>query len=245
MPGRNRLIVLGVVTMLVAAIVTLPARVIHHWFSPPAVQLAGIEGTLWSGKAREASVAGMYLRNVAWDLKPLQLFIGRLALDLEGSPPGGFLESSVAIGITGTVRLNDLRAAVPLGTLQGLLGRSDLGGDVAVQLSTLAIVDGRPTEAEGSLSLSELLVRSMAPSPLGNFRAELQSGDDGIIGSVEDAAGMLDLAGTLQLRTDGSYTLSGQVAATAEAPARLRQEISYLGSPDARGLREFRVEGRL
>lgn len=245
MPSVSRLLVVGGIVLLLGVIIMFPARVAHHWFSPAAVQVAGIDGTVWSGSAREASAHGVYLRNLHWKMQPLRLLLGQVAYYVEADPAGGFLETDVSVGLTGTVRLRNTRAALPLTALHGALRIDDIGGDISLQLSEARLSDGWPEQLEGTVGISGLLVRALAPSPLGNFTAEFQSNDDDIVGSVEDVSGMLDVAGIVTLKPDRSYSLIGQVAATAEAPASLTQQLQYLGSANARGLRDFRLEGTL
>lgn len=245
MPSIRRLLSVGSTVLLLGVILMFPARVAHQWFSPEVLQVAGITGTIWSGTAREASANGVYLRNLSWKVRPLRLLLGQLAYAVEADPAGGFLETYVSIGLSGNVRLQNTNAALPMSALQSALRMNDVSGDITLRLSEALLADGWPEELEGTVGVSQLLVRALAPAPLGNFTAEFQSGDEGIVGSVEDVSGMLDVAAVLTLQPDRSYSLIGQVAATAEAPASLTQQLQYLGSADARGLRNFRLEGTL
>jgi hypothetical protein len=66
-----------------------------------------------------------------------------------------------------------------------------------------------------------------------------------ISGVVEDLSGVLDVSGTFVLNRDRTYSFVGQVAANANAPDTVLEQLRFLGSPDERGRREFRFEGRL
>jgi general secretion pathway protein N len=90
---RKALVSIGLVTFVSAFVVMFPARVAYDWFAPSTVQVSGLEGSIWSGSAAEASVAGLYLRDLAWRLRPLRLFTGKLAASIEASPASGFLEA--------------------------------------------------------------------------------------------------------------------------------------------------------
>ena len=97
----SRLLIVGTVTLLIGVIVMFPARVAYQWASPPGVAIAGIEGTAWNGRAQEAEVAGVYLRNIGWRVKPLAFFTGRLGLALEADTASGFVNADVALGAGG------------------------------------------------------------------------------------------------------------------------------------------------
>lgn len=238
-------LVAGAATLVVGLVVTLPARVVHGWFAPPALKLAGIEGTAWDGSATEATVGGAYLRNLSWSFRPLALFTGKLGYRLEAEPAGGFLETDVAVAATGNVNIATLRAALPLAVLQGALPLGDVSGNVTLSLANVELVDGWPTRIEGSAGVAGLLVRPLAPSPLGDFRAEFQTADGNVVGAVEDLRGMLDVVATLTLTPERGYALVGRVGPTASASDAVVSQLRFLGTADERGLREFRIEGSL
>ncbi len=245
MTSWKRLLSTGGSVFLLGLFTLLPARVIHHWVSPDALQLAGIEGTVWNGAANEAFIDGMYLQNLRWSMRPFALFTGSLAYALQAEPVGGFLDATVAVSLGGTVRVSALNAALPLQALQNVVRVDGISGDISLQMAEIRLADGWPTHAAGQAGLSNLVLRALAPAPLGNFQVEFQNTDTGVLGSVQDVSGMLKVAATLQLNPDRSYTLLGQVGPTATATPAIVEQLRFLGSPDARGLREFRTEGSL
>jgi general secretion pathway protein N len=97
--SRKSLLLVGLLTFVTAVILMFPARVAYDWFAPPALQLSGLEGTVWSGSAAEVSAAGLYLRDLKWRLRPLRLVTGKVAARIEASPSSGFLETDIAAGL--------------------------------------------------------------------------------------------------------------------------------------------------
>ncbi len=245
MPNLRRLLVTGAAVTLAGLIAMLPARVAHRWLSPADVQLAGIDGSVWNGGAAEALIGGVYLRELRWSLRPFKLLTGRLGYRLQAEPAGGFLESDFAITVGGSLAVDSLRAAVPLAVFSATLPLDDISGQVTLRLEDVLVEDGWPSRLSGQAGVARLLVLPLAPEPLGDFRAEFQTADGTIVGSVEDLAGMLDVAATLTLKPDKSYALIGQVGTTADASQSVVQQLKFLGTPDDRGLREFRLEGSL
>lgn len=245
MRHRGRLILAGIVTLVIGLVVTFPARVAYRWFAPPELRLAGISGSVWRGTASRGQAAGIYLTNVAWDFKPLALLAGELAFSTRSNPASGFLDAEVAVGIGGDVTMSDVTGAVSLVSLAGAFPLSGVEGDVSLRFEELVIEGGLPVGATGTVSIANLVSRYLSPTTLGDYRAQFHTADDGISGAVEAVSGVLELDGTIRLMPDRTYQLIGEVAARPGAPAAVVRQLEYLGSPNSRGRREFRIEGQL
>lgn len=244
MPGPKRLIAAGVALFLIGLVVLFPARAAYQWFAPEDLRLSGISGTVWDGAAIEGTAGGFYLGNLRWDFNPLLLFTGKAGYSIAAEPVSGFIESDVAISPSGTLHFSDLTAALTVASLGNLLPMSGAEGAITVQFASLVARDGVPIEADGTIEIANLTLRGLSQSPLGSYRVVFETIDDVITGHVEDLSGMLDVTGTIQLRPDRSYTFTGQVAATNQAPDAIVQQLQYLGSPNAEGQRTFRFEGQ-
>ena len=80
---------------------------------------------------------------------------------------------------------------------------------------------------------------------LGGFQLEFVESQDGILASIEDVDGIVDVAGTITLRLDRSYTLLAQVAARPTTPPALNQALRLLPRGNAANQYEVRLEGSL
>lgn len=243
-PGWRRLGVCGVATFCLGLVVTFPARVAWHWFAPDGVALAGIEGSVWHGSAREASANGIYLSDLRWRWRPGQLLAARLSYHLQAAPGGGFLDANVGAGIAGTLYVENLRTSLPLPLLEQAVGIPGLGGTANANIRELHVASGMPQIANGTLEVSGLLLPLVSTSPLGSFRAEFQTQDGTVLASVQDDGAVLDLTGRLQLGRDRDYDFLGYVAATDSTPEAVLRQMQFLGSPNAQGQYELRLSGR-
>ena len=117
MQSRSRLLIIGAVIFVIGLIAMFPARVAYNWASPPGAAIAGIEGTIWRGRALEGQVAGLYLRDIGWRMRPLALFKGQLAYAVEAEAASGFASANVALGAGGRATLEDLTASLSLQAL--------------------------------------------------------------------------------------------------------------------------------
>lgn len=241
---RNRgLILLAVFVFTVALVVSFPARVAYKWASSPFVAMSGIHGTIWNGGAREFSTYGVYLQGLSWKIRPWRLLTGTLHYDVSGSPVSGFFGSEVAVGLGGKLTLRNLSASVPLSMFERAAGITGLRGTASLQFERLELVNGRAAALDGNLSVADLVVPMVARSPLGAYKADFFTQNNGIIASVEDAGGVVDLAGSLELGADKSYRFNGLVAPQANTPDELRQRLQFLGSPNERGQYSLPLEG--
>ena len=243
--SRKTLLLAGLLTFVAAFIMLFPARVAYDWFAPPAVQLSGLDGTVWSGSAAEISVAGLYLRDLKWRLQPMRLVTGKLAAHIEASPSSGFLEADIAAGLGGNIMLSDVNGSLPLRDFATIARMPGLAGNASVQFNELRIRDGLPVVADGMLAVADLVAPLVDPASIGGYRAEFFSDDRGVVASVEDVNGVFDLAGSLTVSEDRNYQFIGRVAATEGTSEKLQRQLRFLGSPNDRGQHDIRLEGQL
>jgi general secretion pathway protein N len=243
---RKGLILAGVATFFVGLVISFPARVAYQWFAPPNLKLSGISGSIWRGSATQGDADGVYLTDLRWSFRPLAMLTGQLEFATSGKPASGFLNADVGLGLGGRITLSDLTGAVSLTTLTGLFPLAGIEGEVSLQFEKLVIKDGMPVDAIGSAAVANLILRYLSPITLGDYRAEFQSGEDGIVGSVESESGLLELAGsTIKLGTSGEYEIAGRIRAKPATPVVIARQLQFLGTPDADGFREFLFPGRL
>ena len=236
----------GVLAFLIGIVALLPARAVYPWLAPGEVRLAGISGTVWRGRAAHANVRGWYLRHLEWRVRPWALAIGRVQAQLAGEPQAGFFAATVSVGASGSVSVTAATASVSLSSLAGALRLPGLSGRASLRLQRLEIRDGLPVAAAGQLTVDELFAPAISTtSVLGGYRAEFFTRDDGIAASVEDTAGVLDLAGSLTLGRDRYYAFIAQLAPKPGIDDDLKNRLRFLGNPDARGHYELRLEGQL
>lgn len=240
-----RLIVVGVLALLVGVVGLFPARIAYQWFAPAEAALSGISGTVWSGRARHADVGGVYLRDLRWRMQPLAIFRGGLRYGIEGSVAPGNLSVDAVIGFGGRVVMRDINGTVPLQAVERAANIPGLRGRLTIQMDRLVLENGLPVAADGEIQVAQLLAPLVHRSPIGGYRIEFFTQNSGVMASIEDTDGVVDLAGSLQVSSDRNYTFVGLVAPKATTPDRLRQQMQFLGTANERGQYELRLEGSL
>ena len=244
--SRKRLVVAGIATFLIGLIISFPARVAYQWLVPAELKLSGISGSIWRGNATQGYAGGVYLTNLRWNFQPLGLLTGKVEFATSSNPASGFLDADIAFGMGGSVTMSDVTGAVAIANLADVFPFAGIEGDVSLEFEELVIKNGVPIEAVGTVNIANLVSRYLSPTTLGDYRAEFQTAEDAILGSVHALSGVLELKGsTIKLTEDGEYEFAGQVLAKPVAPAAIRQQLQFLGTPDARGFRDFLLPGRL
>lgn len=245
MSNRKTLVAVGLVTFVVILVAMFPARVASQWLVPKSVRLGGIGGSLWNGHAAEVAVAGEYFSNLRWSLNPLSLLAGRLSLDTELTTIAGPIKGTVAVGLGGTVRLDDVSGDLSIRGVHPAFESNHIDGRLSLDLREVVLENGFPVSAEGNVRVRNLLIAALGPTPVGSFKADVSTRDSAIVAIVGDDDASIDLDGTLTIGTDRSYLFTGNIAETGSTSAQLQQQLRYLGSADANGRRPFRFEGRL
>lgn len=237
------LVLIGLVTLLIGLLTMFPARVAYQWAANPLISMSGIDGTVWHGSASQFSTNGVYLSNLRWKIRPLQLFTGKASYAVSGTPVTGSLDAEISIGFGGKIAVQNLAAFVPLQMIEPAANVPGLRGSASLQFERLELVAGRPAALDGTVDVANLVVPMLSRASLGGYRAEFFTQNNGIIASVEDTDGVVDLAGRLEIGLDGSYAFLGKVKAKPNTPDALVTQMKYLPPADADGQHELRLEG--
>jgi general secretion pathway protein N len=252
MPTRYAWIALGVGAYAAFAMSLFPAATAYRLFAPEEMRLAGIDGTLWSGRAPLGSAGALPLHDISWNLNALPLLAGRLSGRLQARLSEGFVDTSVS-ATSSRVVFSELRASTSLAALRPLLQLQGTEGLVSLSMSRLQLDDVWPTHAAGQVRLAQLAVVPLMSSgggeliSIGGYDVNFaDTEENGIAARIVDSGGPLEVSGTLLLDSDRNYALEGLVAPRAGAPSELIQGLQLMtGEPNADGKRTFSLTGSL
>ena len=237
-----------IVLVIVAFAAILLARLPASWLLPSggaSFSCTSVEGSLWSGYCSGLTLHGAPLGDLAWQLRPARLLVGKLAahVDLE-HPPTISAKGDFEIGLGGTVIARNLTASLPLDPTVLAVVPPTLSGTLHLELARARVTrKGVVEDLQGRIEAHDLVDRSGYVTPLGNFAVTFPGGGSQPTGSLQDLGGPLAVAGTLVLTSQPGYELSGYVTPRASANQALVNAIEILGSPDAQGRRQFGMSG--
>lgn len=249
--SRNRVLALtGALVFLVALVVTAPARLAAFALGSSGTSAQGLEGTLWSGRARSFSVLGLRLDQVQWRLHPLRLLRGELAAAVDAVVPGGFVRGDLFWRLSGASGARDLEGGAPLRWLSPGTGAMTGNSQLSVRLETLELKDGWIHTAVGTLNLGDVtlplptLRGKLGPGSYSvTFDARDQAPDQPVKGDVRDAGGPLEVSGELELRPSREYTLNATLKPRPDTPAELSTALRTVGPRNPDGGYGFSLAG--
>jgi general secretion pathway protein N len=242
------LLTLGIGAFLILALVTLPASVVLSFAHPANVTISGVSGTIWKGRAQAVRSGTTHVGSVDWGLDVLALFAGKLGADVKITRTDGFAQGSIAAGIGGRLTLRKFNASLPVGALPQNIVQGGWSGTLNMQLAELALVNGWPVTLNGTIVVADLVGPANRPTALGGYKvefAEAAAKGDTLSGTLTDTGGPLAVNGTVQIRKDRSYLVSGMIATRPDAPSDMARTLEILGEPDPQGRRQFSIEGSM
>lgn len=245
---RRKLLLLGLLVFLGTLILQTPASLLHHWLAPrlasSPIQFQGLSGTLSSGRVARVDLQGRPLiGDLAWDLRALQLLIGRASFLLSGGSGGLLVNGTAFVVPSGTVALSDFRLSDPLRAVAAAAGQAFVPaeGQVGADIDTLKLRDGWPVKAEGLVTVRSLAWKlGRNPVPLGDYQARLETETAGIKATLGTLGGALEVSGEARIGQDRSYELHIQMRPRPDAPPEVGNLVRSVGQPDTQGWYHFR-----
>ena len=242
---RWPLVAIGLAAFLVTLIVGLPARALAPLL-PPHVTVGALEGTLWRGRTDALAVDGQSIGAVRWQLRPLHLFLGRVALDTELDRRDGQARAGLRFGFGGSLEARDVEAHLPLSALPRNLVPRGWSGALRAELARVSLSKGAVPRIEGKIELRNLKAPPPQGAAIGSYSLLFDASPnqkDRLVGKVKDLEGPMQVEGTLSLGADRSYVIEGMVAPRPDASKAVTDTLRFLGAPDAQGRRPFSVAG--
>lgn len=254
MPNRYAWIALGLGAYLAFTLALFPAAAAYQWFAPPELRLAGIEGTLWSGRAALASAGDLPLSDLRWNLEALPLFTrGRLTGRAQARLADGFVDTRITASLGGSVVLRDAQLGTSLRSLAAIVPLGDVQGQLAVRLERAVLRDGWPVDLIGQARVTRLAVPAFLPGAptatvaLGDYEMVFEeTSDESIEARFRDTGGPLEVTGSVQLQPNYQYQLNAAAAPRPDAPPEIVTALDFMaGEPGPDGKRPFELTGSL
>ncbi len=251
-----RYLALGLPLYLLFLVALFPAAQAHRLVAEPLakaapeLKLAGLDGSVWSGRAGTVAFRKALLGEMSWQLSPFALLLGKVKLNALLQSEAGYLQSDVSTPFSGgDFALADIEGRLPLAELLRFAPYMPvvLDGQVSLDLPVLELApDGRLLHAEGTLMWHQAAMSAPQSLSLGDLQVVLRTEKEGqVIGDISDRGGPLKVEGTVKYSPDGSYRLNGTVAAAENAPKEVSQMLAWLGRPDAQGRYQLNYNGRI
>ena len=256
-----RFIVLGLLTYIIFLVLTFPAdRAYAYWKSSDSSSsnanrsfaLAGISGSVWSGKADVAAIKKTRFENVEWTLRPWVLLLGEVGLswrfrnsDTPGSKAGSFGQGVTSLGLDGSVDFSSLEAQIPASWVASMVMMQALrpSGTVNLNLQDVEWNAQGLESAKGRVVWRGAGLNLLKPISLGDLTLTLETRDDEVKGVIADSGGPLSIEGLITLAEDGRYQFNGAFAARNDKD--LANALRSIGRPGPDGKVKINYSGNL
>ena len=245
--GWTVALIIFVALFVVIVAATLPAATAYRYAEPhlQPLRLQGIDGSLWTGRATQASVYAMPLGEVRWTLQP------GAALGLRARGEMALLGRS----LNASTRFDAGRDAVVLEQADASLPASVLGpaldipslvllGELKLMMDRVELRDGLVHSAKGLLTWRNAGVSGAAEARFSDVSVSFSSPRPGVIeGVVRDGGGTLAADGRVLI--DGErFTAEVKLGVRGNDP-QLAEALMYVGERTPDGGTLLRVEGTL
>lgn len=232
--------------LLAWAPASLLAWALPH-FTRQVVSLSQAEGSIWHGQAagiriQAAASPELQLGRVNWQLRPLDLFVGRLGYRLQLTGAGIHAQGVVRAGAK-SGELLETQIELPAKWLQQLspeLGLWQPGGKLL--LKTDRFTFSRTGAAEGTATLRWLNAVSGRVRPLlGSYRADIEGMENGIKFKLLTESGALSLQGVGNWDRRHGVVFNGVANPAPDSRTELDGLLNLLGPAQPNGNRVIRI----
>ena len=216
-------------------------------FTHEAVWLERAEGSVWRGQAaglvlRPGSSPALQLGEVSWQVRPQDVFAGRLGYRVEVGGADIQATGVLRAGLKG-IEVRETRAELPASWLGQASPDIDLwqpGGKLVFE--TASLVFGRDGAAAGESTLRWRNATSgRVRRPLGSYRADLQGTKSGFEIKLSTEAGSLQLQGSGLWSPGGGMSFFGLARPAPDSRTELEGLLSLIGPAQANGSRAIRI----
>lgn len=243
-------VVIGLVAYLVFVVATVPAARVYAWISQGQlipVQLYGVTGTVWHGRALQARIGRQTLDSVTWSWRPSALLRGRIGATVDALYRQQAIAINAGLSVDRTLVLSGVNASVDVTAIEDALYPDPLGltGMVEIDLKDVRLQSGRLTALQGDVRWNNGGLGPPVNIAIGSYLASFVTEKNIIHGTVRDTDGPVIVNGNLELQRNGQYQLTASLAARDAANSQVRQALGAFGTPSPEGKVTIRKTGML
>ena len=220
----------GTVAYLLFLLMAAPAAKVLPVFQSRLqnVQLAGVEGSLWSGKAAQLDVSPLQLKDVNWSFRPFGLFVGCAVFDIHGRLQAQRIQAKVGSTFLGRPYLSDVRGRISANDLFYWLGlkQVQLDGQLDFDIEDVEWSESGLPAMAGTASWSLAQLVSPVALVLGKVQLVTQIEDAVTRGRLETTGGALLVQADVELKPDGAYRFDANIQQKGDVPQAVSKFLS-------------------
>jgi general secretion pathway protein N len=222
MKAWPQLLAAGVAAYALFFVSALPATKVLPYVqqSLPEIDVQGVSGTVWSGRAARLSAGAVTLDSVTWHWRPLGLFKGAVEFAVEAGLGGQPFAARVGTDLFGGHYVSDVVGRISASDLLYMSGMNmaRLAGGFDIHIDRVEGIGAGLPAAAGTVSWSPAKVLEPMALDLGKVHLETRIEDGRTLGNLAADGGALLFSGELQASPDGNYRIVGEARKKGAIP---------------------------
>lgn len=230
---------IAIVAYLLFLVATIPASPVTNLISDNSpVNIKGVSGTLWQGKAYMVSINNNQLLNTEWSFFTWKLLLGRLAIDVNTEYQGSKISTELGSSFLGRFFINDLTATLPANEVAKLanIPLAQLSGSISFNIEHAQWKQGELPEASGEINWKEASVTVADTVSLGQVSILLNETQQNLLNAdINNKGGDIIISGNAELVPEANYAINLKLTPTATASNNIKQSLSLFATKQANG----------
>ena len=247
---KRHYIIIAVLSYLVLLVATIPARPVVDLISKNApVNIQGVSGTLWSGKALLINTSNnIKIDKTEWSFRPWKLFLGDVAAEINAEFLGNDISAELGTSFLGRFFVNDLYAKVSAQQAAELakLPLVQLSGTISLAIESAQWKQGEPPLADGEIRWTDAAVTIAETASLGNVTIILSESDQQqLYADIKNQGGDIRVNGNAELLPAKKYALDIKLLPAASASNNIKQSLGMFAQRQNNGEYVLKKSGSL
>ena len=244
-------IFIAVASYFIFLIATIPAKPVIDLATGnnASVNIQGISGTLWDGKAYAISINNnIRLKSTSWSFSLWRLIIGQVAADVHSRYLGNDIDTEIGVSLLGGYFVNNLSTMISAKEVTRLaeIPLAQLAGPISINIEHAQWSSGELPLAEGVINWHNATVTVAETVALGNVTITLNESDEGLLfADIKNQGGDIAIIGAARLVPEADYAIDVKLSPTASAGNNIKQSLGLFAKKLPNGEYHLKNSGSL
>jgi general secretion pathway protein N len=201
------LILLGITGFSATALWNLPAAFAYQYMPQKSIQINGLEGTVWNGKAKELVTQHITLNNISWSVDLLESVMSLgIKSNIDIQDPDLTFKGLAGMSINQTISLDNAffeTSGAFASTLQKI---AKLNGDIKGNIKYLELAKGELPVLDANFYWKQgELISPIRLKPAGDYSIIIKPSHNGLTANISSNNAPLTLSGDAKIDTNWKY----------------------------------------
>ena len=233
----------------ISLVILAPARLVYYFLPEnSALQLSGVSGTIWRGKASQIIWQNQATGKLDWKLKLRHLFGARIGGDFNLTSPDMKISGSGSTNRQQDIVIQDARATFNAATLPLPPAAAGItpAGKIEANIIHLSLKGNTIESTETKIQWENASITHPMTVSLGEVLLDISGKDGnlkGLLTSSNDSP--IDLNGNVDINSTGVLSTNIKITPKDETPGDILDLLPLLGRPDNKGAVSIKYSGKI